>query len=94
MEEGRGARYMGYLPSFVLVRAGYRMLVERPPMLGGLALLAGWTLATLRGTPVVDDPLAVAALRDEQRGRLRRLRSGGTVEPDRAGALPALPPSQ
>jgi biofilm PGA synthesis N-glycosyltransferase PgaC len=94
MEEGRGARYMGYLPSFVLVRAGYRMLVERPPVLGGLALLAGWTLATLRGTPVVDDPLAVAALRDEQRGRLRRLRTGGAVEPDRAGALAALPPSQ
>jgi poly-beta-1,6-N-acetyl-D-glucosamine synthase len=91
MEEGRGARYMGYLPIFVLVRAGYRMLVERPPVLGGLALLVGWMLATLRGAPVVDDPLAVAALREEQHGRLRRLRSGAGVEPDRADPLPALP---
>ena len=91
MEEGRGARYMGYLPAFVLVRAGYRMLVERPPVLGGLALLVGWALATLRGAPVVDDPLAVAALREEQRGRLRRLRSGAGVQPDRADALAALP---
>ncbi len=91
MEEGGGARYMGYLPAFVLVRAGYRMLVESPPVLGGLALLAGWVLATLRGAPVVDDSRAVAALREEQRGRLRRLRSGGAVEPDRASPLPALP---
>lgn len=83
MEEGRGARYMGYLPAFVLVRAGYRMLVERPPVLGGLALLAGWGTATLSGAPQVDDPLALAKLRAEQRGRLRRLHSGGRVEPDR-----------
>jgi poly-beta-1,6-N-acetyl-D-glucosamine synthase len=86
MEEGRGARFMGYLPAFVLVRAGYRMLVERPPLLGGLALLAGWALATLGGAPVVDDPKAVAALRAEQRARMRRLRHCGTVEPDRANA--------
>jgi hypothetical protein len=86
MEEGRGARYMGYLPAFVLVRAGYRMLVERPPVLGGLALFAGWAAATLGGAPQIDDPLARQALRDEQRGRLRRLHSGGSVEPDRPDA--------
>jgi biofilm PGA synthesis N-glycosyltransferase PgaC len=90
IEEGRGARYMGYLPAFVLVRAGYRMLVETPPLLGGLALLAGWMLATLRGAPVVDDPPAVAALRAEQRRRLRRLHSGGAVEPDQLSAIATL----
>jgi poly-beta-1,6-N-acetyl-D-glucosamine synthase len=84
LEEGRGAHYMGYLPSFVLARSGYRMVVERPPLLGGLGLLAGWAEATLRGTPVVDDPQAVAALRREQRERLRRLHAGAPVEPDRA----------
>jgi glycosyltransferase involved in cell wall biosynthesis len=90
-EEGRGAHYMGYLPAFVLVRAGYRMLVERPPLLGGAALLAGWLTAALRGAPAVDDSLAIAALRAEQRGRLRRLPSGGHVEPDVAAAeTPAL----
>ena len=84
VEEGRGTRYMGYRPSFVLVRAGYRMLVERPPVVGGLGVLAGWLAATAARSPVVDDPAAVAALRAEQRDRLRRLLSGGGVEPDRA----------
>jgi poly-beta-1,6-N-acetyl-D-glucosamine synthase len=91
LEEGRGAHYMGYLPSFVLVRAGYRMLVERPLLLGGAGLLAGWVAAAARRAPVVDDPRAVAALRDEQRGRLRRLASGGRVEPD--VAEPAVGPA-
>jgi poly-beta-1,6-N-acetyl-D-glucosamine synthase len=82
LEEGRGARYMGYLPSFLLARACYRMMVERPPLLGGLGLLLGWTLATLGRTAVVDDPVAVAALRAEQRQRLRRILAGARVEPD------------
>jgi len=80
---------MGYRPSFVFVRAGYRMLVERPPLVGGLGLLAGWVAATARRSPVVDDPKAVAALRAEQRDRLRRLLSGGAVAPDRATSPPA-----
>jgi glycosyltransferase involved in cell wall biosynthesis len=90
LEEGRGARFMGYLPAFVLVRACYRMLVESPPLLGGLALLAGWLLATVTRAPVVDDQRAIAALRGEQRGRLRRLPSGGDVEPDHLNAVAPL----
>jgi glycosyltransferase involved in cell wall biosynthesis len=84
LEEGRGVHYMGYRPSFVVVRAGYRMLVEKPPLLGGAALFAGWLHAAAKRRPVVDDPLAVAALRAEQRARLR----GRRVKPDR----PALTP--
>jgi glycosyltransferase involved in cell wall biosynthesis len=83
LEEGRGAHYMGYLPTFVLVRSGYRMVVERPPLLGGLALLAGWASASVTGAPLVDDPKARDALRREQRRRLRRLLMGALVEPDR-----------
>jgi glycosyltransferase involved in cell wall biosynthesis len=91
LEEGRGAHYMGYLPAFVLARSGYRMVVERPPLLGGLALLAGWGAASLSGAPLVDDTAAVATLRREQRERLRRLHEGAPVEPDRAQpASPAL----
>jgi poly-beta-1,6-N-acetyl-D-glucosamine synthase len=82
LEEGRGAHYMGYLPAFVVVRAGYRMLVERPPLLGGAALLAGWAGAALHRSSRVDDPEAIAALRYEQRGRLRRLWRGGGVPAD------------
>jgi hypothetical protein len=58
------------------------MLVERPPLLGGVALLAGWMGAWLRRAPRVDDPQAIAALRHEQRGRLRRLLQGGRVQAD------------
>jgi poly-beta-1,6-N-acetyl-D-glucosamine synthase len=82
LEEGRGAHYMGYVPAFVVVRAGYRMLVERPPLLGGAALLAGWAGAALHRSSRVDDPEAIAALRYEQRGRLRRLWRGGGVPAD------------
>jgi hypothetical protein len=85
LEEGRGAHFMGYLPSFVLVRAAYRMAVEQPRVLGGLVLLAGYARALLSHAPMVDDPAAVAELRREQRGRMRRLLSGGGVEPDRPG---------
>jgi len=86
LEEGRGAHYMGYLPTFVLARSGYRMVVERPPVLGGLALLAGWGAAGLTRAARVDDPEAVAALRREQRARLRRLHAGARVAPDRVEA--------
>ncbi len=83
LEEGRGVHFMGYLPSFVLVRAAYRMVVEPPRVVGGLMLLAGYARAALTRLERVDDPAAVEALRREQRGRLRRLLSGGAVEPDR-----------
>jgi hypothetical protein len=91
IEEGRGVHFMGYLPSFVLVRAVFRMAVERPRVLGGLVLLAGYAQAALTRSPQVDDPEAIRHLRREQRGRLRRLLSGGGVEPERpAGGGPGF----
>lgn len=75
-EEGRGAHYMGYRPSAVARRVGYRMLVEHPPMLGGITLGLGYCWHSLRGSAQAE-PLARAQLREEQRGILRRsLRSG------------------
>jgi hypothetical protein len=68
---------MGYLPAWVLVRAGYRALVERPRVLGGLVLFAGWLWARLRRLPQVPDRLARDELRREQRTRLRSLLRGG-----------------
>jgi hypothetical protein len=91
LEEGRGAHFMGYLPPFMLARAAYRMAVEEPRVLGGIVLLVGYVRAALARTPRVDDPAAVEELRREQRGRLRRLLSGGDVEPDRpAGGGPSF----
>jgi glycosyltransferase involved in cell wall biosynthesis len=75
-EEGRGNAYMGYLPSWLLVRAGYRALVEKPPVLGGIVLLAGFAWARLRRAPQIDDAAAREELRREQRTRLAGLLRG------------------
>jgi hypothetical protein len=80
-EEGRGNHYMGYSATFLTVRALYRMVVERPPVLGGLVLAAGFATAAVTGAPRIDDAAAVAILRGEQRQRLRRALSGHAALP-------------
>jgi hypothetical protein len=67
----------GYHPVFFIGRCGYRSL-ERPYLLGGLLLFAGYAYAFARREPrqVPDD--FVLYLRGEQLGRLRRLWSGVT----------------
>jgi poly-beta-1,6-N-acetyl-D-glucosamine synthase len=75
-EEGRGNAYMGYLPSWLLVRAAYRSLVEKPFIFGGLVLLAGYVWARVRRLPQIDDPAARQELRAEQRARLAGLLRG------------------
>jgi poly-beta-1,6-N-acetyl-D-glucosamine synthase len=70
-EEGRGAHYMGYRVKAVALRAGYRMLVEHPPILGGLALAVGFCWYSLIGAPQAE-PIARRQLRAEQRGMLRQ----------------------
>ena len=88
-EEGRGNAYMGYLPSWLLVRAAYRSFVERPPIIGGLALLAGYACARIRRLPQIDDEAARAELRADQRARLAGLFRGRSTpalaEPDGSG---------
>ena len=78
-EEGRGNAYMGYLPSWLLVRAVYRSFVERPPIVGGMALFAGYAWARIRRVPQIDDEAARAELRAEQRARLSGLFRGRTA---------------
>jgi biofilm PGA synthesis N-glycosyltransferase PgaC len=89
-EEGLGAHYMGYRPDFLALRSGYRMLVERPPVLGGLLLAAGYLWGHLRGLPQVPDEGARSVLRDEQRTRLRLLARGRRLP---HGQLPDLGPA-
>lgn len=72
-EEGRGNAFMGYRWQFMLLRAAYRAAVERPRVLGGLALLAAYANARLRRLPQVPDPAAIAELRREQSQRMRAL---------------------
>ena len=90
-DEGLGNAFMGYLPSFVLLRAGYRALVERPPILGGVVLAAGYAWSRLTRRPTVPDAAARAELRAEQRRRLRGLVSRGGREP--AAPLPGGGPA-
>ncbi len=75
-EEGLGNHYMGYLWPWLLVRAAYRMLVERPPVVGGLVLLLGFAAARLGHAPQVPDPAARDELRREQRARILALARG------------------
>lgn len=84
LEEGRGNHFMGYVPSFLAVRAVYRMLVERPRVAGGLLLAAGYAQSRLAGRPQFPDARARALLQREQRMRLRAL-AGGRLR------LPAQP---
>jgi poly-beta-1,6-N-acetyl-D-glucosamine synthase len=75
-DEGAGNAFMGYLPAFVALRAGYRALVERPPILSGIVLFAGWAWSRLTRRPQVPDAPAREELRREQRARLRRRGAG------------------
>ncbi len=87
-DEGRGNAFMGYLPAFVVLRAGYRALVERPPILGGIALAAGYAWSRLTRRPQVPDAAARAELRAEQRARLRGLVRGRGGEAPPVGDEP------
>jgi glycosyltransferase involved in cell wall biosynthesis len=53
---GRGQYFMGTHPLYLLGIAAYRAL-ERPWILGGLCILAGYLGAWRRGEPRYDDPL-------------------------------------
>jgi hypothetical protein len=82
---------MGYLPSWLLVRATYRSLVEKPFIIGGVVLLAGYVWARLRRLPQIDDAAARDELRAEQRARLAGMfRGRGTAALEQSsGAGPA-----
>jgi hypothetical protein len=79
-EEGRGNQFMGYRGSFMLIRVAYRMLVERPPVVGGAVMGISFLWHWLRRAPRVPDALAIQQLRREQRARmLRMVRLGGAT---------------
>lgn len=72
-EEGRGSHYMGYIWPLVLLRVGYRALVEKPRLLGGLTLGVSYVWHTLIRAPQVDDALAKQQLRRDQKERVSQL---------------------
>jgi poly-beta-1,6-N-acetyl-D-glucosamine synthase len=71
VRHGVGQYIMGTVPVYMLASAIYRM--TRPPLiLGGIAMLWGYTKAGLTGTPRYDDPEFRQFLRAYQRACLRR----------------------
>jgi len=72
-EEGRSAHHMGYRAPYLLLRAAYRAIRERPRLLGGMALAGGYFSAMARREAIVDDPIAVDAVRAHQSEVLRHL---------------------
>jgi len=72
ISQGEMAHYMGYRPSYLVVRSAYRAL--RDP--AALAMTAGYARAMLRRSPRYDDAEVRKLLRDEQSVRQlpRRIR--------------------
>ncbi len=87
-EEGRGARYMGYRARAIILRVAYRMIVERPPVLGGLVLGAGFCWYTLQRSAQAD-PAARHLLGTEQAGLMRRRVCASTSVNSLPGGGPA-----
>ena len=71
---GKVNHSLGYDPLFQAVVCGYR-IADRPYVVGGALMLAGYAEAAVRRRARVLPDDAVAFLRDEQRRRLRRLLS-------------------
>ncbi|MEL6759281.1 MAG: glycosyltransferase family A protein [Myxococcota bacterium] len=66
---GTFAHFLGYHPLFMAAR-GLRRMTDRPRLIGGAAMLAGFAWAYARGYEVLDEPETVEFLRREQIARL------------------------
>lgn len=75
---GRGQWFMGSSFAYVVASGIFRMR-EKPYVLGGLAIIAGFLHAALRREPRYEDADFRRELRRWQRGRLRALLSGRGV---------------
>lgn len=73
IEMGRAAYFMGYHPLFMLAR-GVRRMVDRPYVLGGLAILWGYFGDWLKRREQVNDPAMIRFLRQHQLKRLGLVR--------------------
>lgn len=70
LRHGRGSYLVGYHPGFMFVRAARRLL-DPPPIVGSVLLLAGYFAAWLRREPRAVDAEFVAFFRRRQLGKLR-----------------------
>lgn len=82
--QGRAAHYMGYRPSYLVLRALHRARRER----SALAMIAGYTSAAVGRAPRCPDAEVIAHLRSEQRLRAlaARLAVGPAVSDGASGS--------
>lgn len=72
---GRGLWFMGYHPLYTLASGVFRMR-EKPRIIGGLLIIAGYVAAALRGLPRYDNLEFRQYLQSWQLGRLREMLPG------------------
>lgn len=88
---GRGQYFMGTGPAYMLASGVYRM--SRPPrIIGGLAMLVGYTKAALGGMPRYEDPHFRRFLRRYQRLCLLMGKRRATAKIDAEQAAAFRPP--
>ena len=68
-KNGRGDYVCGYHPLFEIVKCLFR-LVQKPYIIGSLALFYGFVTGYLKRVPRVDDPEMIRFLRQQQMNRL------------------------
>lgn len=69
---GRGIWFMGYHPLYAVASSLFRMR-ERPYIIGGLIMIAGYTIAAIRREPQLEDQQFIRDLRQWQVKRLLQL---------------------
>lgn len=68
---GRGNWYMGYHPLYAMA-TGVNRMREKPYVIGGLLMIAGYCYAAARGLPQYEDPHFRQELKKWQLARLRK----------------------
>ena len=74
LRDARGACLMGYHPLFMLGRCVLRMFIDRPYIIGGLTMLAGFIFYKSKGVKPINDQPLIEFIKDEQKKRIKALR--------------------
>jgi hypothetical protein len=77
-EQGIGAYRIGYHPLFMVAR-GIRRMTDRPYLIGGMALIAGYVMAWIQNQEMLAEPAVVRYVRQTQMKKLTGLISGKPI---------------
>lgn len=78
IEQGNGAYRMGYHPLYIFAR-GFRRMVERPYVIGGVAMVLSYLISWLRKDDMLAEPSVINFIRRTQMKKLIGLISGKPV---------------